>query len=79
VWKDTCQLIARSNQAWTTIGPKWDLPVEVPRTTTELKDIGTDTLRLTAWQYAHEHPGSDIEQVLSRAKKFEVAIADPEP
>jgi hypothetical protein len=30
VWKESCQLIAKSNGDWTFIGPKWDLPVEIP-------------------------------------------------
>jgi hypothetical protein len=72
-------LVARSEQGWTSIGPKWDLPIEIPKTTKELKEIGTDTLRLTAWQYAEEHPATDIREVLSGRKAFEMALDDHEP
>jgi hypothetical protein len=51
VWRDVCQLIAKSDGQWTFIGPKWDLPIEIPTDEQSLKDAGTDTLRLTAWQY----------------------------
>ena len=73
VFEDACQLVARSEQGWVSIGPKCDLPIEIPKDTQEL--IGTDSLKLTAWQYAQEHPCSDIREVLSRRKSFELALS----
>jgi hypothetical protein len=74
VWKNACQLIARTDEDWTFIGPKWDLPVEIPANEQGLKGAGSDTFRLTAWQYEKEHPGSDITEVLSQRKDFDVAL-----
>jgi hypothetical protein len=39
-----------------------------------LKTAGSDTLRLTAWQYMNEHPGTDISEVLSQRKDFNLAL-----
>lgn len=75
VWKLQCQLIAKTDGNWTSVGPKWDLPVEIPRDEKALKGAGSDTLRLTAWQYEREHPGTDIREVLSQATPFEVALS----
>jgi hypothetical protein len=74
VWKSHCQLIAKSGAEWTSLGPKWDLPIEIPSDTRTLKGAGTDTLRLTAWQYEQQHPGTDIRTVLSQSDPFETAI-----
>ena len=74
VWRETCQLITRGNGECTSIGPKWDLPIAIPNDEQSLKGAGSDALRLTAWQYENEHPGTDIPEVLSQKKDFDVAI-----
>lgn len=74
VWDKTCQLIAKGNGDWGALGPKWDLPIQVPHGADALKTAGSDTLRLTAWQYVQEHPGTDITEVLSQKKRFSVAL-----
>ena len=74
VWSDSCQLIAKGNGNWGPLGPKWDLPIDVPQDAATLKTAGSDPLRLTAWQYLNEHPGSDICEVLSQRKDFHDAL-----
>ena len=74
VWEASCQLIAKGDGEWASIGPKWDLPVHIPRTKDELRDSATDTLRITAWQYELEHRGTDIREVLSQDMPFSVAL-----
>src|SRR5208283_4657067 len=76
VWERSCQLIARMGKDWGTIGPRWDLPVHVPRDAEELKTAAAEPLRLTAYQYCVECPGSDLAEVLSEAKDFAVALED---
>ena len=75
VWEKSCQLIAKDRGEWTTIGPKWDLPIEIPKDAKSLKGADADTLRLTAWQYEQEHPGTDMREVLSQRKDFASALA----
>ena len=48
--------------------------VEKEKEFEELKGAVADTLRLTAYQYNAERPGSDLAEVLSKAKKFESAL-----
>ena len=74
VWENSCQLIAKGSNGWDTFGPRWDLPVHVPRIPPELKQAASDTLRMTAYQYQMERPGSDIAEVLSRQKDFNAAL-----
>jgi hypothetical protein len=76
VWEKTCQLIAKGDGHWEPIGPTWDLPIEIPTDDKSLKHAGNDTMRLTAWQYANEHPGTDIREVLSQKKSFADALQD---
>ena len=76
VWEQSCQLIAKSAQGWETLGPRWNLPVQVPRDAAELKAAGADTLRLTAYQYHVERTGSDIVEVLGKTKDFAAALRD---
>jgi hypothetical protein len=76
VWQDACQLIARSGAEWSALGPRWDLPVHVPENAEELKNAVADTLRLTAYQYNAERPGSDLVAVLSKTRSFETALLD---
>ena len=44
VWEDSCQLVAVNRGQWDTLGPSWDLPVQVPETAEELKAAVSDTL-----------------------------------
>jgi hypothetical protein len=71
VYREYCQLVARSGNDWLTIGPMKSLPVMVPASPA---DLGTDPLLLTAYQYDQEHPGSDLYDVLARRKRFDDAI-----
>jgi hypothetical protein len=74
VWVDTCQLVARNGTEWITLGPPRDLPVHVPRNAEELREAASDPLRLTAYQYLTEHPGSDLAELLAKRKDFESAL-----
>ena len=76
VWRSACQLIARTEGRWTSIGPKHSLPIDIPHDESSLREAGSDTLRLTAWQYEQEHPGTDIRAVLSGEKNFDIALGD---
>ena len=76
VWEHSCQLIARSGKEWGTIGPRLDLPVYVPKDAEELKTAAAEPLRLTAYQYCAECPGSDLAEVLSETKDFSEARED---
>lgn len=58
------------------MGPRWDLPLHVPANTEELKAASADTLRLTAYQYNAERPGSDLIEVLSGKKSFSAALKE---
>jgi hypothetical protein len=62
VWETQCQVIAN-----------WDLPVQIPSDEITLRSAGADTMRLTAWPYQMEHPGTDIGEVLSQRKPFSTA------
>jgi hypothetical protein len=73
VWKDTTQLIAKYGEEWTTIGFARELPVHIPVTASELKAAGNDTLRLTAYQYDAECPGTDLREVLAQEEAREAA------
>lgn len=76
---EECQLIARGNGNWEPMGPKWPLPIEFPSGPENLKTASTDTVRLTAWQYDREYPGSDLRTVLCQRKNFAAALADGDP
>jgi len=76
VWKDSCQLIAKTSRGWEALWPQWKLPVRVPQNSEEMKDAAADTLRLTAYQYNTEQPGSDLVEVLSKRKDFSAALKD---
>jgi len=76
VWEHSCQLISKGSEGWTALGPRWDLPVQVPRNDDELKMASADTVRLTAYQYDAERPGSDIVAVLNRSKDFSAALGE---
>jgi hypothetical protein len=71
-----CQLVAKTAEGWTTIGPPRELPVYIPRTAGQLKSVASDPLLLTACQYAADFPASDIRDVLSEAKSFQNALTD---
>lgn len=75
IWEDGCQLIAKRDDGWTTIGPGWDLPIIVPISASEVNAASGLTLHLTAYQYDMEHPGSDLRAILSREKDFDAALA----
>jgi hypothetical protein len=74
VWERRCQLIARLDGEWTFLGPPRDLPIYVPNDLAALRSVGTDALRVTAWQYCQDHPGTDIREVMSLSKPFDTAL-----
>ena len=77
VWEHSCQLIARAaGGSWTSLGLQWELPIDIPHDKVTLKAAGSDTLRVTAWQYEQEHPGTDIREVMSQRKPFRVALTE---
>jgi hypothetical protein len=76
VWRNSCQLSARAEGNWTSIGPKRNLPIDIPRYEQSLQAAGSDTLLLTAWQYEQAHPGRDIRAVLSGKLKFDTALGN---
>ena len=71
-----CQLVAKGGDGewWNTIGPCRDLPVHIPETPEELEAAVLDTLRLMAYQYNAECPGSDLAAVLSKRLVFAAAL-----
>ena len=75
VYRDYCQLSAKSGNEWLTVGPIKPLPVIVPK---EPAELGTDPLLLTAYQYEQERPGSDLFDVLAQRKNFDEALNDGE-
>lgn len=76
VTANDCQLIARNTAdgQWEPMRPKRALPIDIPADTKSLEAASTDPLRLTAWQYDVECPGSDIREVLSRLREFRIAV-----
>ena len=52
------------------------MPVHVSQNVEELKTASADTLRLTAYQYNAERPGSDLVEVLSKTKNCDSALVD---
>ncbi len=71
VYRDYCQLSAKSGNDWFTVGPIKTLPLVLPNNPA---DLGTDPLLLTAHQYDQENPGSDLYDVLARRKSFDEAM-----
>lgn len=57
------------------IGPRWDLPLHVPKEHDKLK-TAAEPLRLAAYQYCAECPGSDLAEALSGTKDFAAALED---
>jgi hypothetical protein len=51
------------------------LPIIVP---TDAADLGSDPLLITAFQYEHERPGSDLYDVLAQRKDFDAALNQAE-
>jgi hypothetical protein len=77
VWKEDCQLVAKtSGDRWETIGPRRTLPVHIPQNVEQFKDLGADSLQITAYQYAGLPKNSDLVEVLSQQKDFEAALRD---
>lgn len=75
VRNDCCQLVAKTQEGWTTIGPLRKLPVRIPQTAEDLKTASSDPLLLTAFQYNAEFPASDIRDVLAGKKTFQDSLA----
>jgi hypothetical protein len=76
VWKDCCQIIAPLGSEWMAVGPRLQLPLEVPRHAEDFlrnKDV-SNPLSATAFRYELEQPGSDLVAVLEKDKTFEKAL-----
>ena len=71
VYREYCQLVGRVDGDWTTMGPPRELPVTLPDDPAE---IAADALLATVSQYERERPGTDLLDVLSRRKDFDVAL-----
>jgi hypothetical protein len=75
VWNNAAQLIAKWHETeWATIGPPQKLPVKFPVAPPDLKDAAGDPLRLTAYQFDMECPGTDLRAVLALEKDFKAAV-----
>jgi hypothetical protein len=73
VYRHYAHLVARFGTEWVTIGPPRDLPIEVLR---ELREIGSNTLLLTAYQNTQENPCTDLYDVLNGRTNFDDALAE---
>ena len=75
VWKDRCQIIAPFGSEWTTVGPQLELPLEVPTSVDDLRaDDTRNAIRVAAFFYELQQPGSDLFAVLMKEKTFESAL-----
>jgi hypothetical protein len=76
VWKDRCQIISPLGSDWTEVGPQLELPLEVPSFVEDFRN-GADTrnvIRVAAFFYEFQQPGSDLFAVLMKEKPFESAF-----
>ncbi|MDI1227294.1 MAG: hypothetical protein PSY14_06385 [bacterium] len=77
VWEDSCQLISKTGESsWTALGPRWDLPVRVPRNAEELHTAAADPLTLTAYQYHMAEAHADLVVVLEQTITFTAALGE---
>ena len=76
VWKDRCQLIAKLGKEWAEVGPQLELPLEIPSSVEDFQtsDETASVVRVAAFRYELEQPGTDLFEVLSKEKKFEKAL-----
>ena len=71
VYRDRCQLVAKTGDKWMTLGPSRSLPVAVPRNAEELASAASDPLLITAYQYMGECPDSDLAYLLAQTKNVD--------
>ena len=74
VWGDKCQLVAKTDREWMTLGPPRRLPIEVPRNADDLTRAAHDPLLITAYQYMAEYPHSALAALLSKTKDFDTVL-----
>jgi hypothetical protein len=74
VWRDKCQLVAKPEGDWVTIGPTRSLPLHVPKNAAELDSIAHDPLLLTAYQLIADNPDSDLAALLSQQIDFDSVL-----
>src|SRR5215472_4621862 len=76
VWKDRCQVIVPLGSEWTGVGPQLELPLDVPNSVAgfRAREDVSNALRVTAFRYELEQPGSDLVPVLTKEKTFENAL-----
>jgi hypothetical protein len=78
VWRDACQLISRTGAQWVPIGSRELLPLKLVRSVHELTENWADALRVTAYQFEREYPGSDLIDLLLQKVDFNAALgAEP--
>src|ERR1051326_295494 len=76
VWEGARQLVAKNGDDWVTLGARRLLPLDIPATADQLRAAASDPLRLTAYQYALEHEGSELGELLSMRKSFRSAALE---
>jgi hypothetical protein len=76
VWKDRCQIIAPLGTDWTAVGPQLELPLEVPTSVEDFRnpEDSRNVVRVAAFFYELQQPGSDLFAVLMKEKTFETAL-----
>jgi hypothetical protein len=63
VSEDACQLISRIGDNWYPLGPRWQLPVQIPTDPAQLHHA--HALSMTAQQFCQLHPDCGLLEVLT--------------
>jgi hypothetical protein len=83
VCNGTCQLISRIDDKWYPMGPRWQLPVQVPKNAADLPFA--HALSVTAYQFCNMYPDSDLMEVLTvsaptgRRRRGDLFVYDRSP
>lgn len=70
VSENVCRLIAKLGNEWQELGDPRRLPVTIPSTPSELVAVGEDLVALIAYQYEHEHPSTDLREMLKQGWRY---------
>lgn len=73
-----CQLISKSGDTWIAMRFILKLPVAIPEKIDSGMTAKEDPIRVTAYQYMQECPGSDLASVLAKTKSLDEAMTGPE-
>ena len=71
VFQRNCELIAKQNGEWVSIGSPAELPIQV---SVRPGGAESDPLLLTIQQYHSKYPGTDLLDVVEGRRSFEVAL-----